>query len=109
MSSRLDLYVGDASAIAFPVVDQNGNTISLASATAAKFTVRAYAGESTALLDLTGSVNTQTNTVTVTPTQNQANALVAGEYVGQVAIQFGTPWRKSTLFTVRVLAAVATT
>ena len=104
----LELTIGDAGAIAFPVVDRNGNAVSLGSAASAKFTVREYAGASTALLDLTATIDVPSSRVSVQPTQPQADALVAGDYLGQVAIQFGSVWRKSDLFTVRVAAAVAT-
>jgi len=107
----LELTVGDSSPIVLELFDDRDEEIVFAGGERATFTVT-ESSSATALLDLdTGTeltVATGTNELTVQLSQAQADALVMGAYIGQVAIEFDTDqWRKSKRFDAVVIATIA--
>ena len=94
------------------IYDENDEKFTIPSGLRARFVITTKATGGTDILDVdTGSeitVVTATSLLRVQMTQVQADALVAGRYLGGAAVEVASnTWRKAQLFHVRIIAEVA--
>ena len=117
-SDRLVLYAGSTSQWDLPLVNEEGEDLSLSGADAASFTIKASVedADSAAILhlDTTGispglSLDSVNKKLVASPTSTQMNALAPGVYIAQAGVRYGsaTTWRYSDWVQVEVRARVA--
>ena len=109
IQDELVLFIGDAQPIDLDLFDPDGAVETTSGLNAAVFTI---SDGSTVILtrDTTaGDLSILSGKLTATLTSIEADALVAGNYIGQVAVRFtsDSKWKESELFPVRVRTAIA--
>lgn len=108
----LTLIMGSTVPFDVYLFDEEDVAEDLSAVTAATFIVKPSAVSPTFVLKRqTASGNLTVNAdeakLTATITQAEANGLVAGMYVGEVALQIGGAWRHTDPFFVRVVPSMA--
>jgi hypothetical protein len=110
-ATELTLKIGDSTPIEIQFFDENGVAENFTGADKARFKVLTEVG-GTIILDRTTAAANLTigsGILTATITSGEADALVAGTYIGEVAIHFtaGDIWKTSDRLIVNVIKAVA--
>lgn len=110
---ELTLFVGDTSGFSFELFNDVDAEESLLSATRARFVAKTdVSATATTILDLDTTarltINTGSNTIDATLTAVLADALVAGDYIASLNVEFGTGnWKQSDRFLLKVRRGVA--
>ena len=112
MTDTLTLITGSTIAFDFVLRDEQDGLEDLSTVDAAHLDVRESVDASTAVLELSVGAGTLTvvaaaSKIQATPSQAQMDALTPGEYVADLAVRFGTKWRHTDRFFVRVLDKVS--
>lgn len=97
----LELIVGDATPFRVYLYDETDAPAVLGAADAARVSLFSAVG-ATPFFSKTATISAANGYLEVTPTQVEADAWVAGTYLGRATVRFGTYWRKSARFRVVV-------
>ena len=109
-SKELVLVVGSVKPFDLLAIDERDQDEDLSAATRATFHVKEASSDSTSVLTLTteaAGLTLNASSIEGVLTQLQADALVPGEYIGGVAIEFPSGWYHSDPFTVHFIRSVA--
>lgn len=110
---ELILFIGDTSGFSLELFNDVDTEESLLAATRARFVVKTDVSTSaTTILDLDTTarltINTGSNTIDATLTSILADALVAGDYIASLNVEFGAGnWKQSDRLLVKVRRGVA--
>lgn len=110
---ELVLFVGDTSGFTLELFNDVDAEENLAAATRARFVVKTdVSAAATTILDLDTTarltINLGLNTIDATMTSVLADALVKGDYIGSLNVEFGAGnWKQSDRLIVKVRRGVA--
>lgn len=109
MDNALSLTIGSTLSFEIRILDSSDQPVSLAGATAATLSILTSSVGGTIILSRSttgGTLQIGTGKLTATLNQATADALPAGFFIGEAAVQFASGWQHTSTFRVVIRRAL---